>query len=225
MAASSPESSGRRTAPRGAIALGLALSLLSGLPAAAQQQAITLDAESSDFDRRNERLVFREVRIQQGELEISARHAESRDLDFSRGSWSFRGNVRITGPMGRIESDQATVSFVDHRLTNATADGEPARFFRSMPGPDGRQVTGTATRIIYDLSRGELELSGQAALRDGLREVSGGRLVYRIAEDRLIASSDEQGTERVRIVITPPEREGTAPGPTEEPPPEGEPPP
>lgn len=223
MAASFPESSGRRTAPRGAMALGLALSLLCGPPVAAQQQAITLDAESSDFDRRNERLVFREVRVQQGELAISARHAESKDLDFSRGSWTFRGEVRISGPMGQIESEHATVSFVDHRLSRATADGEPAHFSRSMPGPDGRQVTGTANRIVFDMSRGELELSGSAALRDGLREVSGGRLVYRIAEDRLIASSDDDGAERVRIVISPPEQEGPAPAPPEESPPEGEP--
>jgi lipopolysaccharide transport protein LptA len=204
MVASSPDLSNRRCPPRRARYLGLVLWLLGALPAAGQQQPITLDAASSDFDRRNERLMFKEVRIQQGELVISADQAESRDLEFASGSWSFSGNVRIVGPMGEIESETASVSFANHRLTRATAQGEPAHFSRTMPGPDGRQVTGTAQQIEYDLARGELALAGQAALRDGLREVSGGRLLYRVEEDRLIASSDEEREERVRIVITPP---------------------
>lgn len=191
--------------------LALALALLGAAPAPAQQQEITLDAASSDLDRRNERLVFKEVRIQQGDLVISADQAESRDLDFTRGSWTFLGNVSITGPMGRIDSERATISFLDHRLLKATAEGSPANFSRTMPAPEARQVTGTARRIDYDLGQGELALVGQAALRDGIREVSGGRLVYKIAEDRLIASADEEGggQERVRIVISPPGDERT----------------
>jgi ABC-type multidrug transport system fused ATPase/permease subunit len=70
-------------------------------------------------------------------------------------------------------------------------------------------VTATANRIVYDLARDELELAGQAVLRDGVREVSGGRLLYRISEDRLIASADDEGTDRVRIVITPPGTEAS----------------
>jgi lipopolysaccharide transport protein LptA len=202
MAVSSPDALTRRRVLSLVLLFGCALT-----PAAAQQQEILLDAASSDFDRRNERLVFREVRIQQGDLVVMADEAESRDLDFSRGSWVFRGNVRITGPMGEIEAATATVSFADHQLNRATAEGTPALFARTMAGSDARRVTGTANRIDYDLDRGELELAGHAALRDGIREVSGGRLLYRITEDRLIASADEDGTERVRIVISPP-REG-----------------
>jgi lipopolysaccharide transport protein LptA len=205
MAASSPDFRRRRAPSSLARVLVAMAATLIALPAPAQQQAITLDAASSDFDRRNERLVFQEVRIQQGDIVIIADQAESRDLDFSSGSWQFSGNVSISGPMGEIQSDRATISFADHRLGRATAQGTPARFSRTMPEPEARLVTGTANRIDYDLVRGELELAGQAALRDGLREVSGGRLVYRIAEDRLIASADEDGADRVRIVITPPE--------------------
>ena len=208
MAASYPDPRRWRipTVRRRAFAAALAfLAAITAPPLAAQQQQeITLDAASSDFDRRNERLVFQEVRIQQGAISISADSAESRDLDFSRGSWLFLGNVRINSPMGDIAAERATISFADHRLGKATAEGAPARFSRTMPEPDARRVNGTANRIVYDLAGGELELAGQATLRDGVREVSGGRLVYRIAEDRLIASTDDTGTDRVRIVITPP---------------------
>lgn len=212
MVASSPEFPRRRTIAPGACVLAAAGVFLAGSPVLAQQQEITLDAASSDLDRRNERLVFQEIRIQQGDLIVSADQAQSRDLDFSRGSWTFTGNVVITGPMGRIESERATVRFADHRLQKATAEGSPARFSRTMADPEARRVSGTARRIDYDLGRGELELAGQAALRDGVREVTGGRLLYRIAEDRLIASAEDNGDgdERVRIVITPPEER--APG-------------
>jgi lipopolysaccharide transport protein LptA len=209
MAASSPDYRRRQALPSRAVApvaaLAAALAALAAAPSSAQiQQEITLEATSSDFDRRNERLLFREVRVQQGDTVISADEAESRDLDFARGSWTFTGNVRISSPMGEIESARATVSFTNHRLARATADGSPARFSRTMPPPEARTVRGTANRIVYDLAAGELELAGQASLQDGVREVSGGRLVYRIAEDRLIASAEEDGTDRVRIVITPP---------------------
>jgi len=237
MVASSPDSRRRPIAPTpaGALAATLAIALaVFGVPVAlAQQEEINLEAASSDFDRRNERLIFQQVRIQQGDMVISADVAESRDLDFSDGSWLFRGDVRISSPMGEIESERATASFIDHRLAAATAEGAPARFTRTLPEPEPRVVRGTANRIIYDLSEGVLELSGQAALRDGLREVSGGRLLYRIAEDRLIASADDEGSDRVRIIITPPgDAEepqgdgipGETPGPPDEPPP-SEPPP
>jgi lipopolysaccharide transport protein LptA len=211
MADSSPDRRPRRNALVGACALGAAFASLAAAPVAAQQQEITLEAASSDFDRRNERLVFQEIRVQQGDMVISADTAETRDLDFSRGSWLFRGNVQIRSPMGDIDSDRATVSFTNHRLDKATAEGGPARFSRTMPEPDARVVNGTANRIVYNLAGGELELAGQASLRDGVREVSGGRLVYRIAEDRLIASTDETGADRVRIVITPPDADNAAP--------------
>lgn len=208
MAAFPPDRSRRRRLPRLACVLALALGAVHGLPSAAQQEEILLDAESSDFDRRQERLVFREVRIQQGDTVVSAQRAETRDLDFSRGSWLFEGNVRISSPVGDIESERATIRFADHRLLEATAEGAPARFSRTMTEPEPRLVTGTANRINYNLELGELELAGRAALRDGVREVSGGRLLYRIAEDRLLASTDEEGVDRVRIVITPPGEDG-----------------
>lgn len=209
MAASSPDCRSRRAPPRLAPALLglLALCAVQPLDAQQPQQEITLEAESSDFDRRNERLLFRQVQIQQGDTVVSAEEAESRDLDFSQGSWLFQGNVRISSPMGDIVSARATISFANHRLSRATAEGAPASFARTIPGPEARVVTATANRIVYDLAQDELELAGQAVLRDGVREVSGGRLLYRISEDRLIASADDEGTDRVRIVITPPDTE------------------
>lgn len=205
MAASAPEN----RPPRLRCAAWL-LALVAVAPVAAQQapqQEILLEAASSDFDRRGERLLFRDVRIQQGDIVITADTAETRDLEFASGSWDFSGDVRFEGPMGSIVADRASVGFNNHRLDFARAEGAPARFVRIMPGPEARRVDGTANQISYDLGAGELTLRGQAMLSDGVREASGARLVYRIAEDRLIASADEESGERVRIVITPPDEQ------------------
>jgi lipopolysaccharide transport protein LptA len=222
MAAFSPDSPRALPGMLWALAALAALALATGAPALAQQQEILLEAASSDFDRRGERLLFRDVRIQQGDIVITAAEAETRDLEFSSGQWEFRGNARIDGPMGSIQADRATIGFSNHQLQFAVAEGAPAEFNRTMPGPEARRVNGTANRISYDLRAGELSLQGQARLSDGVREASGARLVYRIAEDRLIASADEEGTERVRIIITPPE-DGNQDGQDDEPPREPEP--
>jgi hypothetical protein len=107
MAASSPDfppTAGESPAAAWACVPAVLAALLLAAPFALGPAAaeITLEAESSDFDRRNERLVFREVRIQPGRSRRSlADDAESRDLDFSRGSWLFRGNVQDLEPDGQ----------------------------------------------------------------------------------------------------------------------------
>jgi lipopolysaccharide export system protein LptA len=175
--------------------------------AAEPQLPLTLDAASSEFDRRKEQLEFRDVRIEQGTMSISARLATSKELDFAAGRWTFSGDVQIHTDMGDLQADEAVLSFVDHQLTRAIVTGEPARFTRQMATDEGRLVTGTAREIDYDTGEGEIVLAGNASLMDGLREVRGGRLMYRLAEDRLIASSGEGGQERVHIVIAPPGKE------------------
>jgi len=100
-----------------------ASAVLSGL-----RLPISLDADSSDFDRKNKRLLFRGVRITQGDLAIEADSAEASQLDFENALWIFRGNVRIDLQTAFIESDEATLNFFDHVLSSATIKGTPAQF-------------------------------------------------------------------------------------------------
>ena len=196
---------------RGFRACLFALLVGLGTTALAQPAPIVLDADSSEFDRRNGHVVFSKVRVEQGNIVVTADRAESADIDFADSNWELSGDVRIRTGTGGIESSAARVTFRNHRLVSATALGSPARFDRTVTNGEARQVTGTARRIEYNATTGEIALTEQAVLRDGAREVSGGRLVYRMLEDRLIASTGQAGDERVRIVIEPPEEE-TPPG-------------
>ena len=167
---------------------------------------INLDAESSEFDRRNDRLSFTGLRIQQGELGITADNAEASRLDFEDSTWTFRGNVVIESPTTRAWSNTAEVRFLNHRLETARLTGEPARFEQQQA--EKEQVTqGRAVVMEYELASSMIRLLDDAWVSDGTNEVSGPRIAYDLAREFIIADSDDSG--QVRMKIKPSERDGS----------------
>ncbi len=186
------------------------LLLLALLPWAAadaifpdSREPIALEAASSQFDAEAGLLVFRGIRISQGQFSISADTAEATELDFADSTWDFSGGVVIAGEGASILAASAQLRFRDHQLRNTVARGDPATFKRERT-EDFRAVSGDARTIEYDHQQQELVLSGDARLLDGTNEVSGSRLIYRVADGRVMAGSGEGDEDRVRITITPP---------------------
>ena len=171
------------------------------------REPISLEAESSEFDGSSGLLVFRGIRIAQGLFSITAETGNASELDFSASTWSFSGQVNIAGEGASIQADTAVLEFQDHRLRRTRADGSPATFERQQTD-DFRAISGDARTIEYDHVEQTLILSGNARLLDGTNEVSGSRLIYRVAEGRVMAGSGEGGEQRVRITITPPPPSG-----------------
>ena len=166
------------------------------------QLPISLDAESSEFDRNRNRLVFQSVKITQGTLTIEADAAVANDLDFAKSTWQFDGRVRIDGEGSHIRGESAQLVFSDHRLVLATTSGEPATFDREAD-EEVRALNGGAEVIQFNAKESTLVLEGSARIIDGPNEITGDRLLYNLQEERLVASSNEDGEQRVRIVITP----------------------
>lgn len=183
-------------------ALAAALVLAPAPSPAAERRdlPITVEADSSDFDYRNSVLVFRNVRITQGDARVEAALATATGLEFENSRWQFEGRVRITVADGRLESDSATVRFVNNEIDGAEVAGSPARFRQER---QGQVAEGRAARIDYDLGSQQVRLSGGAWLSDGRNEISGTRLVYGLREQRVLAEASEQGGEPVRITIQP----------------------
>ena len=181
----------------------LAAALGLGLSVASAQTPISLDAESSELDLKNQRLVFTGARISQGDLRIDADTAASENLDFANAVWVLEGNVRIRSADGVVEAGAATIRFRDHQLESALARGEPARFQRTPPG-DEREIRGTAGEIDLDAKGRTVTLSDNASVTDGASAITGRRLTYNLVEDRLLATSDGAPDQRVRVVIVPP---------------------
>jgi lipopolysaccharide transport protein LptA len=166
------------------------------------KERIVLEADSSEFDKEKNQLIFHQVRITQAGLTIVADNAVADGLDFSKSVWTFTGSVNIGGDGSHISGSRAQLTFTDSRLTQATTTGQPATFDREAdPENDLRALSGDAQSIEYDAVAGTLVLNGQARLIDGSNEITGNRLLYNILEDKLVASSDEFS--QIRIVITP----------------------
>ncbi|MCC5794917.1 MAG: lipopolysaccharide transport periplasmic protein LptA [Chromatiales bacterium] len=165
---------------------------------------IELDADFSELDRRNDRLVFRGLRVRQGELRLFADDAEATPADFENSQWTFRGNVRMQAPEASVTADRAEMSIAGQRLGSVRLTGSPASFEQAGLGP-ALPTSGRARRLEYDPATGIMLMVGEAWLTDGSNEISGDRITYDMRNERVTADAGEGGL--VRLTITPPERE------------------
>jgi lipopolysaccharide transport protein LptA len=187
-----------------AVALfALALPALQAMAAHVEQQAISLDAQSSELDYKNNNLIFRKVRITQGNMSVAAEQAQATGLDFENSRWVFRGNVKITMDQGQLTSDEAEIIFVKKLLSKAIVNGNPAAFEQRI-AKTGKLAQGRADNIDYDVAKGVVHLTKSAWLSDGQNEIRGESLKYNVLAQSIVAEASEQGSQRVHIIITPP---------------------
>lgn len=210
MATSTRNAGGRRAS------LLFGCALLASAPAWAAtthdaQAPINLEAASTDFDYRNNTLLFRRVRISQGTLQVEAEEASATGLEFENSQWSFKGQVRITVPDGRLASDLATVTFRNNEISHAVVQGGPATFEQRLE--DGRLAQGHAKSIEYDVRASTVRLLGDAWLSDSRNEIRGNTLIYDIAKQRVAANPDETDPGGVRITINPQDKKTVKPEP------------
>ena len=187
----------------------LALTMTAApVPAAAPpQQAIALDAQSSELDLRNNNVLFRKVRIAQGATTVTADQGQATKqaggLNFDDSLWIFRGNVKITMDDGQLSSDDAEINFAKKSLAKAVVNGKPAAFEQRV-AKTGKVAHGHADTIDYDARKGVVRLSKNAWLSDGQTEIRGEALRYDVLAQSIVAEGAEQGSQRVHIIITPP---------------------
>lgn len=179
----------------------LAAPVASGAALADSTLPVSLDAASSDFDYRNNLLVFRKVRIAQGDITVEADEATATGLDFENSEWKFMGEVRIRMPNGLLDSDSATVTFRGNQITHARIDGMPAEFEQRRV--EQEVARGRAGTIEYDVTRGTVELKDNAWLSDGKNEITGQTLIYDMLKERVFANPGEQDPGGVSITINP----------------------
>jgi len=197
-------------APAAAAALLHATVLAPG-PVLAQDDPsrVSLDAEWSSFDRQSNTMMFRGLRIAQGDFTIEADEAVASDLDFNRSEWEFNGNVRIAMDTATIESARAEIVFETHELLIVELQGDPARF-RDRNPERGEPIQGGAEVLRYDSAERTLRMTGSARLSEGPNEFSGCDLIYNIDDKKITSGSSECG-EPVSITILPPPDDADGP--------------
>jgi lipopolysaccharide export system protein LptA len=160
---------------------------------------IDLDAESSEFDRKKNKLFFRGLTIKQGMLRIKADEATASRLDFENTRWEFSGTVIIENAGTTVRCDYADILFRDHQIRSAMMRGQPVTFER-LRIDEERQTEGHANRMEYDVDAGIIRMLDDAWLSDGANEVSGNRISYDLNREYIIADADGDGQVRMKII-------------------------
>lgn len=177
----------------------------TGLPAGNSEMPIDLQAASSDFDYKNNSLLFKRVTITQGGLVVTAQQASATGLEFENSEWRLAGDVKITVPGGQLTSDEARVLFRNNAIVRASIKGVPAAFEQRLRGND-QVARGRAGAIDYNVQESTVRLTGDAWLTDGQNEIRGNTLVYDIGRERVQANPNEKDPGGVRITINPPKK-------------------
>ncbi len=163
---------------------------------------ISLDADSTDYDGKNSMLMFKGLRLSQGNIGVQADEGRASNLDFEDSVWQFTGNVIIDTENGHIECDAADLKFTGHELQLATITGSPATFELQRPD-SGDNTYAEAGRLEYDFTTGIVEFADNAMISEGGNEISANYLVYNIEEQRINANPGGDSEDRVRIKYTP----------------------
>jgi lipopolysaccharide transport protein LptA len=183
----------------GAIAALLALAAIRA--GAADPLPISLDAESSTFDRQSNTMIFRQLSIAQGDLTIRADEAVATGLDFEQGEWRFTGNVQFSINGARIQADSAAIVFAANALQSAELVGAPATFEQSGD-TDLDTIRGRANRLSWDNAGRVMRLLDGAWFSQGQNEFRGCDLIYDLDQEQITSGSSDCG-EPVVITIVP----------------------
>jgi lipopolysaccharide export system protein LptA len=189
-------------APAFAAFIALALHMSAVSAARVERQAILIEAQSSEMDLKNNNLIYRKVRLSQGNMSIVADVAQGTGVDFENSHWMFRGNVKISLETGQLTSDEADIVFARKLLAKAIVNGKPAAFEQKL-AKSGKVAKGHADSIDYDVAKGVVHFTNNAWLSDGQNEIRGESLKYNVLSQNIIAEASEQGSQRVHIIITP----------------------
>jgi lipopolysaccharide transport protein LptA len=181
------------------------LGLAAGLAIAAEPLPISLDAESSSFDRQSNTVIFSRLSITQGDMLIQADEAVAQGLDFEQGEWRFSGRVLFTVENARIEADSATITFAANELQSAELVGAPARF-EQMTERDEEPISGGATTLSFDNVARVMRMLDEAWFQQGPNEFRGCDLIYDLDQEQITSGSSECG-QPVVITILPRNRD------------------
>ena len=195
--------------------MGLTPFILLPIFAIAQQREelspISLDADSSSFDRQSNDVIFNGLSITQGDFTIEADEAKASGLDFEKSEWVFQGNVRIAIDSANIESSTAELTFEGHALLVVKLRGSPA-VFQDFSAVRETTIQGGASLLEFDSVERTLRMTDGAWLSEGSNEFRGCDLIYDIDEEKITSGSSDCG-EPVLITVLPPIADEEVPAP------------
>lgn len=129
--------------------------------------------------------------------------ADSVDIDESKGTSVYRGDVDLRQGSMHLQADVVTVYQNKRKPTKIIAEGRPVKFQQQS---DKGLVKGRAKRAEYEVDSENLVMIGDAVLLQGNDSMRSDRIVYDRVKSVVKAGAAAKGSERVRITIQPPKK-------------------
>lgn len=127
-------------------------------------------------------------------------------LDEAKQESVFEGGVRLTQGTLLIRAERITTREDGEGFQRISASGNPALFRQRYEGSDS-YAEGQAARIEYDTRLEQVDFYGNARIRRGRDEISGGHIRYNTRTEVFEAAGNAAGSAsgdgRVRAVIRP----------------------
>ncbi len=127
--------------------------------------------------------------------------ADSVDIDESRGTSVYRGDVDLRQGTMHLQADVVTVYQDKRKPTKIIAEGRPVKFQQQS---DKGLVKGRAKRAEYEVDSENLVMIGDAVLLQGKDSMRSDRIVYDRVKSVVKAGAAAKGKQRVRISIEAP---------------------
>ena len=123
------------------------------------------------------------------------------DIDESKGTSVYRGDVDLRQGTMHLQADVVTVYQNKRKPTKIIAEGRPVKFQQQS---DKGLVKGRAKRAEYEMDSENLVMIGDAVLLQGNDSMRSDRIVYDRVKSVVKAGAAAKGKERVRISIEAP---------------------
>jgi len=123
--------------------------------------------------------------------------ADQSELDAETGFTLITGNVVIEQGTLEIHSDEARVFMQDGRMSRILLDGQPATWKQQLES--GEWMDAESLQIDYDVSAEQILLIGNAVVDHPQGEITGDRISYDLAAEKLRGDSTTGGRIKMRI--------------------------
>jgi lipopolysaccharide export system protein LptA len=135
--------------------------------------------------------------------------ADQSELDAETGFTLITGNVVIEQGTLEIHSDEARVFMQDGRMSRILLDGQPATWKQQLES--GEWMDAESLQIDYDVSAEQILLIGNAVVDHPQGEITGDRISYDLAAEKLRGDSTTGGRIKMRIDADVVENESSKP--------------
>ncbi len=123
--------------------------------------------------------------------------ADQSEFDAETGFTLITGNVEIHQGTLEIHSDEARVFMQDGRMARILLDGEPATWKQQLES--GEWMDAKSLQIDYDVNAEQILLIGDAVVIHPQGEITGDRISYDLAAEKLRGDSTTGGRIKMRI--------------------------